>query len=58
MVREPNTQRTGRNSLFTHGGCAVKCPDDIFYCMGALQTIATYESATQNPPECDLELWG
>jgi len=41
MAREPNMQRAGRNSLFTRGGRAEKCPDGIIYCMGASLTIAT-----------------
>ena len=48
MAREPNMQRARRNSLFTRGGRAEKCSDEIFYCMGALLTIATYDSATQS----------
>ena len=47
-TREPNMQRAGRNSPFTRGGRAEKCSDEIFYCMGALLTIATYDSATQS----------
>ena len=30
---ELNMQRAGRNSLFTYGERAEKCPDDIFFSM-------------------------
>jgi len=41
MAREPNMQHAGRNLRFTREGRVEKCPNDIFYCMCALLTIAT-----------------
>ena len=58
MAREPNMQRARRNSLFTRGGRAEKCLDDIFYCMAALLTIATHDSATYAHKSATLNLQG
>jgi len=51
-------QRAGRNSPFTRGGRAEKCPDDIIYCMGVLLKIATNDSATQTHENTTLNLRG
>ena len=51
-------QRAGLNSPLTRGGRAEKCPDVIFYCMGALLTNATYDPATQTHKSATLNLRG
>ena len=48
MAREPNMQRVSRHLLYTRGERDKKRPDDLLYCMAALLTIATYDSATQS----------
>jgi hypothetical protein len=56
--QEPNMQRAGRSSPFKCGGRAEKCQDDMFYCMDALLTIATYDSATQTHKSTTLNFQG
>jgi hypothetical protein len=50
--------RAAINSLVTRKGRTEKCRDDIFYCMGVLLTIATYDSATQTHKRATLSLRG